>query len=69
MYSYLIVLYLMSHLTNLILVGNICIIITMTAETAQKLNFYLDMACPEPCIDAQVSLVKLLDNLKIVEEF
>lgn len=60
----------MSHLTNLILVGNICIIITMTAETAQKLNFYLEsMACPEPCIDAQVSLVKLLDKLKIVEEF
>lgn len=57
MYSYLIVLYLMSHLTNLILVGDICIIITMTAETAQKLNFYLEsMACPEPCIKGYLML-------------
>lgn len=64
----------MSGLANLILVVNICIILTMTAETVQKVNFYFEnMDCLEPCfkrvVDAQVSLVKLLDKLKIVEEF
>lgn len=46
----------------------------MTAETAQKLHFCLErMACLEPCFkrvsDAKESLAKLLDKLKIVEEF
>lgn len=64
----------MSGLANLILVVIICIILIMTAETARKLNFYLEsMTCLEPCFkrvfDAKESLVKLLDKLKIVKEF
>lgn len=74
LYSYLIVLHLISSLTNLILAVSICIILTMTAETAWKLNFYPEsMVCLEPRfkkgICAKVFLVKLLDKLKIVEEF
>lgn len=68
--SYLLVLYLTSDLTNLFLVVNT----TMSAETAWKLNFYLEsMACLQPCLkrvfDAKMSLVKLLDILQIVENF
>lgn len=64
----------MSGLKNLILVVNICIILKMSAETAWKLNFFLEsIACLEACFkrvfDAKVFLVKNLDKLKIIEDF